>query len=45
MLKPARLLIILFVLTLAVHVHADNVITGKVVGVSDGDTIVSITEN
>jgi len=44
MLKPARLLIILFVLTFAVYVHADNVITGKVVGVSDGDTI-TILEN
>jgi micrococcal nuclease len=42
--NPSRLLIILIILTLAVHSHANDVISGKVVGVSDGDTI-TVLEN
>ncbi len=47
MLKSVRLLITLFILTLAAlvtTVHADDVISGKVVGVADGDTI-TVLEN
>jgi len=42
--NPSRLLIILFILTLAAHSHANDVIIGKVVGVADGDTI-TVLEN
>ena len=34
-----RISVIMIILTLAVHCHARDMISGKVVGVSDGDTI------
>jgi endonuclease YncB( thermonuclease family) len=37
--NPSRILVILIILALAVSSHANDVIIGKVVGVSDGDTI------
>ena len=42
--SPSRILIILIILTLAVASHANDTITGKVVGVADGDTI-TVHEN
>lgn len=44
MLKAARLFIVLFILIVATTVHADDEIIGKVVGISDGDTI-TVLEN
>jgi len=44
MTKPTCLLIALFILTIAAYSHADDIITGKVVGVADGDTI-TVLEN
>jgi endonuclease YncB( thermonuclease family) len=44
MLKPTRLLITLFFLTIVAYSHADDVIIGKVVAVADGDTI-TVLEN
>jgi endonuclease YncB( thermonuclease family) len=39
-----RISVILVILTLVVHSHARDVISGKVIGVSDGDTI-TVLEN
>jgi len=39
MLKKTFVFVVLFVLALAASSHADEVISGKIVGVADGDTI------
>ena len=44
MLNLVPISVILIILTIAVHSHARDVISGKVVGVSDGDTI-TVLEN